>query len=66
MFDAWLAPRLLGQWMMGPEIREEKLLRLDVDPRVGGRFSMLVDRDGERIDQAYQATLDYLSGRSDL
>ena len=50
VFDAWLTPRLLGQWMMGPGIREEKLLRLDVDARVGGRFSMLVERDGERID----------------
>lgn len=50
VFDAWLTPRLLGQWMMGPGIRDEKLLRLDVDPRVGGRFSMLVERDGERID----------------
>ncbi len=50
VFDAWLTPRLLGQWMMGPDIREEKLLRLDVDARVGGRFSMLVERDGERID----------------
>lgn len=50
VFDAWLTPRLLGQWMFGPDIRDEKLLRLDVDPRVGGRFSMLVERDGERID----------------
>lgn len=50
VFDAWLTPRLLGQWMMGPGIREEKLLRLDLDARVGGRFSMLVERDGERID----------------
>ena len=50
VFDAWLTPRLLGQWMVGPDVREEKLLRLDVDPRVGGRFSMLVERDGERID----------------
>lgn len=50
VFDAWLTPRLLGQWMFGEDVREEKLLRLDVDPRVGGRFSMLVERDGERID----------------
>ena len=27
VFDAWLTPRLLGQWMMGPGIREEKLRR---------------------------------------
>jgi uncharacterized protein YndB with AHSA1/START domain len=50
VFDAWLTPRLLGQWMFGEDVREEKLLRLDLDPRVGGRFSMLVERDGERID----------------
>lgn len=50
VFDAWLTPRLLGQWMFGPDIRDETLLRLDVDPRVGGRFSMLVERDGKRID----------------
>ena len=50
VFDAWLTPRLLGQWMFGEDGPEEKLLRLDVDPRVGARFSMLVERGGERID----------------
>jgi uncharacterized protein YndB with AHSA1/START domain len=50
VFDAWLTPRLLGQWMFGPDVRDEKVLRLDVDPRVGGRFSMLVERGGDRID----------------
>lgn len=50
VFDAWLTPRRLGQWMFGPGVRDEKVVRLDVDPRVGGRFSMLVERGGERID----------------
>lgn len=50
VFDAWLTPRLLGQWMFGPAVREEKILRLDIDPRVGGTFSMLVERQGETID----------------
>lgn len=50
VFDAWLTPRLLGQWMFGPAVREEKILRLDIDPRVGGHFSMLVERQGETID----------------
>lgn len=50
VFDAWLTPRLLGQWMFGPAVREEKILRLDIDPRVGGQFSMLVERNGQPID----------------
>lgn len=50
VFDAWLTPRLLGQWMFGPAVREENVLRLDIDPRVGGTFSMLVERHGEKID----------------
>jgi uncharacterized protein YndB with AHSA1/START domain len=50
VFDAWLTPRLLGQWMFGPRVRDENVIRLDVDPRVGGRFSMLVDRNGQMID----------------
>lgn len=50
VFDAWLTPRVLGQWMFGPSVREEKILRLDIDPRVGGTFSMLVERQGEIID----------------
>ncbi|KAF1720863.1 SRPBCC family protein [Pseudoxanthomonas wuyuanensis] len=50
VFDAWLTPRLLGQWMFGADVRDEKIVRLDVDPRVGGTFSMLVERDGQPID----------------
>lgn len=50
VFDAWLTPRLLGQWMFGPAVRDENVLRLDIDPRVGGTFSMLVERQGQKID----------------
>lgn len=50
VFDAWLVPRTLGQWMFGPRVREENVVRLDVDPRVGGRFSLKVERNGEIID----------------
>jgi uncharacterized protein YndB with AHSA1/START domain len=50
VYDAWLVPRLLGQWMFGPRVRDEKVLRLDVDPRVGGRFSLKVERNGKTID----------------
>jgi uncharacterized protein YndB with AHSA1/START domain len=50
LFDAWLDSAMLGRWMFGPGVREERILRLDNDARVGGRFSFLVERDGKQID----------------
>jgi uncharacterized protein YndB with AHSA1/START domain len=50
VFDAWLTPEMLGQWMFGPNIREEEVLHLTVDARVGGSFSFLVRRQSEEID----------------
>jgi len=50
VFDAWLVPRTLGQWMFGPRVRDENVVRLDVDPRVGGSFSLKVERNGELVD----------------
>lgn len=54
VFDAWLVPRMLGQWMFGPRVRQENVVRLDVDPRVGGGFSLKVERNGEIIDHVGQ------------
>ncbi|HYM85294.1 MAG TPA: SRPBCC family protein [Pseudoxanthomonas sp.] len=50
VFDAWLVPRTLGMWMFGPRVRDENVVRLDVDPRVGGHFSLKVERNGQVID----------------
>lgn len=50
VFDAWLVPRTLGMWMFGPRVRDENVVRLDVDPRVGGQFSLKVERNGAAID----------------
>jgi uncharacterized protein YndB with AHSA1/START domain len=50
VFDAWLNPAMIGRWMFGPAIRDEEVLRLQVDARVGGGFSFLVRRDGQEID----------------
>ena len=50
VFDAWLDPALLGRWMFGPAIREEEIVRLSTDPRVGGAFSFVVRRQGVEID----------------
>lgn len=54
VFDAWLVPRTLGQWMFGPRVRNENVVRLQVDPRAGGHFSLQVERDGELIDHVGQ------------
>ncbi len=50
VFDAWLEPAMLGYWMFGPDVRDEEIVRLDVDARVGGRFSFVVRRGDEQID----------------
>lgn len=50
VFDAWLDPKLIGQWMFGPALREEEVLHIRVDPHVGGAFSFLVRRNGQEMD----------------
>jgi uncharacterized protein YndB with AHSA1/START domain len=50
VFDAWLDPELIGKWMFGPALREEEVLRIVADARVGGAFSFLVRRQGKEID----------------
>jgi uncharacterized protein YndB with AHSA1/START domain len=50
VFDAWMDPDLIGQWMFGPALREEEVVRLTVDARVGGAFSFVVRRQGQEID----------------
>ena len=50
VFDAWLDPKKISQWMFGPRLREEEILHIELDARTGGSFSFLVRRGGEEID----------------
>ncbi len=50
VFDAWLDVTLLGRWMFGPSVRDEKIVRLELDPKVGGKFSFVVDRQGTAVE----------------
>lgn len=50
VFDAWLDTEIIAQWMFGPGVRDEEIVRLTADPRIGGSFSFLVRRKGEEID----------------
>jgi len=49
VFEAWLNPELISAWMFGPAVREEEVVRITNDPRVGGSFSFVVRRQGEEI-----------------
>ena len=49
VFDAWLNPEVIGAWMFGPAVREEEVVRITNDPRIGGSFSLVVRRQGEEI-----------------
>jgi uncharacterized protein YndB with AHSA1/START domain len=50
VFDAWLDPEMIAQWMFGPAVRDEEIVRITTAPRIGGSFSFLVRRKGEEID----------------
>lgn len=50
VFDAWLKRQMLGQWMFGPAVRDEEIVHLALDPRVGGSFSVMVSRDDAEVE----------------
>lgn len=50
VFDAWLDIAQISKWMFGPNIRDEKIVRMKLEPKVGGKFSFVVTRNGEEID----------------
>lgn len=50
VFDAWLDPSSLGRWMFGPTVRDEQIVRLGLEPKVGGKFSFVVKRKDAEVD----------------
>ena len=50
VFDAWLSRPMIGRWMFGPDVRAEEIVRLSIDPRVGGAFCFVVEREGEEVE----------------
>lgn len=54
LFDAWIEPAVVGTWMFGPNVRDEEIVSLDADPKLGGRYSFVVRREGKLLDHAGQ------------
>lgn len=46
VFDAWLDPEKVMKWMFP----KGDIVRVEIDPRVGGRFSFVDRREGEEVD----------------
>jgi uncharacterized protein YndB with AHSA1/START domain len=51
VYDAWLDPEQVSRWLVAAS-GTDRLLRLWIDPRVGGRFSLVLRRDGREIEHA--------------
>jgi len=50
VFDAWLDPVWIGRFMFSSHLRDEQVVSLTNDPRVGGVFHYKVTRGGTEID----------------
>lgn len=48
VFDAWLDPETAGWFLFATE--EGEMVRVEIDPRVGGRYSIVERRDGEDVE----------------
>ena len=50
VYDAILDPAMIARFIFGPLLREEEILHIRNDPRVGGEFSYKVRRGADEID----------------
>ncbi|WP_262690845.1 SRPBCC family protein [Kordiimonas aestuarii] len=47
VFDAWLNPDILARWMFNPAIRNEEVIKIEIQPRKGGSFRFVIKREGQ-------------------
>jgi len=52
ILDAFLDPKLIGQWMFGKRLRDEEVLSIRLEPRVDGEFSYVVKRQNQEINHS--------------
>ncbi|NQV71344.1 MAG: SRPBCC domain-containing protein [Pseudohongiella sp.] len=49
IFDRWLIPVFVGNWMFGPNVGNEKVLDLQNEVRPGGTFRYKIQRGGKEF-----------------
>lgn len=49
VFDAWLDPNAIAQWMFDPSYKQQQVIDISLDPTIGGAFRFSVIRQGKRI-----------------
>jgi uncharacterized protein YndB with AHSA1/START domain len=49
VFDAWLEPANIKRWIVGAT-PSDTVLRIAIEPQVGGTFSFVVVRDGRQVE----------------
>lgn len=47
VFDHWLIPVFIGDWMFGPKIQRESVISLENKVCKGGEYEFLIDRQGQ-------------------
>jgi two-component system, cell cycle response regulator DivK len=47
VFDSWLDERTVGEWLFATA--EGEMVRIEIEPHVGGRFEIVERRDGEEV-----------------
>ena len=52
VFDAWLDPATAGRWLFATAAG--KMIRVEIDGRVGGRFAIVERRDGQDVEHVGQ------------
>lgn len=50
VFDAWLDPKSAAKWLFATS--EGEMVRAEIDPRVGGRYTFVDRRNGKEVEHA--------------